>query len=315
MKSKYRKLIPLILIMIACIILLCLMGGCSNNSLEGKYVNYHADAGRTNSYENYDKFIISSYYTDNFKDGNKAGAVIPPMALSDYELIYPTTDGRILKISDKDIDWTFTLPPSSVVNGYLCADADRNIYAVDNNGVIYSLSFSGKLRWRTSTLDKPLAHDAVPCDLVALEDGILAGTTDGMICKLNYNGKILWKKQLGGSIDRTLTASGSNPVVAVASPDDNTSDTLEMLNPDGSIKWKRAEGMHLVKYPVAGDNMICIAGITYLNEQVYSSVYAYDNNGKLLWQNSRKQPSRPTGNRLRNPMPPRSSRHITMMYG
>ena len=284
MKSKYRKLIPLILIMAVCVIFLLLMTGCSDYTLKGKYINYHGDAGRSNSYEKYDKFIISSYYTDNYKNGESAGAIVAPMAMSDYETIYPTTDGRILKLTDEDIQWTYLLPKGSKVGGYLCADPDQNIYAVDNNGTIYSLSFEGKLRWKTNIVEHPLQQDVIPCDLLAIEGGILAGTTDGMICKIAYDGKMLWKKQLTGSIMKTLSAENNNPLVVIVSENDETSDTLEMLNADGSVKWKRDVGMQIVKYPVSGENMICVAGIRYVEEQVYSSVFAYDNSGKLLWQ-------------------------------
>lgn len=279
MKTKYKKIIPLLLIALLSAIVLFLTS-CSDKSLKGKLVNHHGDIGRTNSYEQYGEFVNDNYYDDTIKDSIDAGAIVPALALSDQEMVYATTRGTLMLITTNEINWEKKLGADQAVNATMCADKEQNIYAVSNTGIIYSYSIEGNLRWKKTIVDS-LSATAIPCDLLALDDGILSGTSDGVLSKYAFDGKLIWSKKFQTGINKTLTAHGNNAIILISSQDDN--DTLAMLNSDGSVKWKTPAGIRLVKYPLASETTIYCTGIKYIGEDILSQVLAYDLNGKLKW--------------------------------
>lgn len=281
MKAKTHRFL-LLLLSIGIAVIFFFVSGCSHETLKGKPVNMLGDAGRSNSFEQFGGFITYGTYTDKYDVSEKAGAIVPPLALSNEEFIYATTDGRIIAFIVGEKFWEKKLDKGAVANGMMCADAEQNSYIIDSNGMIYSFNYDGKLRWKHTVTDSPLGESTLPCDLLALSDGVLAGTTDGVVCKFSFEGKRLWTASFPSGIEKTLSAADDCPLLCISS--ENEQDTLAMLSQTGSVKWKRATDTRLVKFPVAGKSAIYVAGLRYVGEDVLSNVFAYDFSGNLLWR-------------------------------
>lgn len=279
MQKKYKTFLQLIAVIIGSVLVL-LLSSCDHVSQKGDLVNHHADIGRSNSYEHFGEFLSYNYYTDTIPKANSAGAIVPPLALSNQELIYATTRGTIMLTTNKDMLWEKFLDSNTAINAYMCADKEQNIYAVSNTGTIYSYSVSGELRWKKQIADT-LSDSGIPCDLLAIDDGILAGTTDGVLVKFAFDGKILWKKSFPSGIGRTISANETNPIITIASANEN--DTLAMLAADGTIKWKAAAGTRLVKYPAINADAICCTGLKYVGTEALAVILVYDLSGKVKW--------------------------------
>lgn len=279
MQKKYKTFLQLIAVIIASVLVL-LLSSCDHVTLKGDLVNHHADIGRSNSYESYGEFLSYSNYSDTIAKANSAGAIVPPLALSNQELVYATTRGTILMMTNQDLLWEKNLDSNTAVNAFMCADKEQNIYAVSNTGTLYSYSVSGELRWKKSIADS-LSDSGIPCDLLAIDDGIIAGTTDGVLVKLSFDGKILWKKSFPSGIGRTISANETNPIITIASATEN--DTLAMLTTDGTTKWKVAAGIRLVKYPVVNADAIYCTGLKYVGTEALAIIIVYDLAGKVKW--------------------------------
>lgn len=279
MHKKYKSLLQLLAIIIVSAVVL-LLSSCDHVSQKGELVNQHADIGRSNSYEHFGEFLSYAYYSDTIPKANSAGAIVPPLALSNQELVYATTRGTILLMTNRDVLWEKSLDSNTAINAFMCADKEQNIYAVSNNGTLLSYSVSGELRWKKSIADS-LSDSGIPCDLLAIDDGIIAGTTDGVLVKFSFDGKVLWKKSFPTGIGRTISGYETNTFINIASSNEN--DTLAMLTADGTTKWKVAAGIRLVKYPVVNSDAIYCTGLKYVGTEALAIIIVYDLSGKVKW--------------------------------
>lgn len=279
MKSKYKPLVLLTVILLT-LILIVMVTGCSHKSLKGATVNHYADEGRSNSYENYVEFLNYKYYDEVIKDSNNAGAAVAPVPLSNQEFIFAATDGTISMVIDSKILWTKKLDEGNIIAAAMCVDKEQNAYAVSNTGIIYSFDYDGKLRWKNKIADTIGSTD-IPCDLLAQDNGIIAGTTNGILKKINFEGKEVWSKNFKNTINKTISGFGENILLSLSSENDN--DTLLAVNPDGSEKWRKAMNIRLIKFPVSnGKNIVC-CGLRYENAESISKIFYLDLSGNIIW--------------------------------
>ncbi len=282
MKNKYKPLFSLLIILILAILVMMATSGCFHDSLKGKTVNFFADAGRSNSFEDFKDFINYQYYDEAVKDSNQAGASVAPMPLSNQEIVFAATDGTISLISNKEVIWTKRLDAGNVVSAAMCIDPEQNTYAITNTGLLYSFAYDGKQRWKIKICDS-ISNVDIPCDLIAFEDGIITGITNGLIKKISFDGKVIWNKNLNNTINKTISSFDNNLLFSLSSSENNN-DTILTLNPDGSEKWRKAMGIRLVKYPISNGKNIACCGLRYEQSKSFAPIYYLDLNGNIIWQ-------------------------------
>ncbi len=281
--SKYKKLFLLLFVLLIVAVSL-MLNSCGYTSSKGELVNNFGGIGRSNSYIEYDEFYKYSVFDESFKTKKEGGAIVAPLALSNQEFYYATTAGTVLLLAKETILWEKELGKDELVNSNMCADKEQNLYAITNNFNIYSYNYNGDLRWKLNICDS-IGATTIPTDLLCLSDGIIAGTSDGSLVKVSYNGKIIWKKEYNKSIQRILSADmKENLLLILTNNDYDVPDTLYSINPQGNINWKYSAHTRLIKYPVATKDNIYLTGIRFIDEDLVSIVYALDNNGKLLWE-------------------------------
>ncbi|MEH6891975.1 PQQ-binding-like beta-propeller repeat protein, partial [Bacillus sp. JJ864] len=145
---------------------------------------------------------------------------------------------------------------------------DGTVYASNQNFKLYAFNKDGSVKW----IKADVTNTGIPP--VIAEDGTIYVAGVG-ITALNPDGTIKWQ-------DKT-------PIVHQALIIDNDGTIyvrniikgrLEAYNPDGSMKWASAKfpyGVDKADYMVLSKN-----GTLYILDR--NSLYAYDKNGKQLWE-------------------------------
>ena len=72
--------------------------------------------------------------------------------------------------------------------GNLCADANLNIYALDANGELFSISKDGKLNWRIQALTKK-EQWTLYCEPLVNSEGIVCACSAGELVLVGFDGK------------------------------------------------------------------------------------------------------------------------------
>jgi outer membrane protein assembly factor BamB len=264
-------------------LVLCLsLNSCDYKSLKGEPVNQYADQGLSNSYEKYGEFPNYAVYNEEYKPKKDGGAIVPALALSNQEFVYATTAGSVLLIA-KELMWEKHLDNGEVVNANMAADKEQNIYCVSNTGKIYSYNFNGAIRWKFKLCDTLPLMD-VPCNLICLDDGLIAGISDGTIYKLSFDGKPIWKTKMPTGISRSIASADQSLFFVQNGAGMNDSDTLTSLDSRGNVKWKKAPGYRLPKAPGANDKAIALSGIKYENNDAYNMILSYKLDGSEIWR-------------------------------
>lgn len=280
---KYRKIFLLMFIMICSVIVLSLTS-CDYKSNKGKLINTNGGNGKSNFYKEDGDFIQYSEYEENFKPKKDGGAVVAPLSISNQEFYYATTAGTILLLAKEDIAWEKSLGSDEVVSSAMVADKESNLYAITNKFNIYSYTYSGELRFKTNICDS-IGGATIPSDLLCLSDGVIAASSDGLLTKITFDGKIIWKKNFNKNLQRILSAdTKENTLVILSDNDYEINDTLCSINPQGNINWKYPARTRLIKYPLATEKNIFLTGVKFIGEDLVSIIYALDNSGKMLWE-------------------------------
>lgn len=271
---------PAILLILIAVLLAILSWGCAHKSLEGSNVNYFGDVGRSNSYENYDDFINENKFDDSVLDSNNAGAIVAPIPYSNQEYLFAATDGSIKMIMNQDVYWSKKLSKNQIVSAAMAIDKHQNAYLVSNLGNLLSYDKEGNIRWKIKLIDS-IGKNDIPCDLLISDEAIIAGITNGLIYKINFDGKVLWKKELNNHINKTISGFDDNILLILSS--ENDIDTLLSLNNDGSEKWRSTFDIRLIKYPVSNGKYITCCGLKYVGAESFPKIFYLDLEGKLIW--------------------------------
>lgn len=292
MQVKFIKFISFTVFSSLCLILV--LSGCSKEkSLEGQLVNQFSNASRDNSYEKYGTFFNNSYKVDYIKSSDSSGTIVQPLVLSAFRTVFATTAGSIHLLYDDAVQWTYKLEKNELIVAGMCADKEQNIYAVSNAGKVYSIDKDGKLRWKNNFIDS-ITKTTIFSDLLALEDGIVIGATNGIVRKYDFNGKMLW--QIQNSTEPTkYFAANEQGLLAIPFTNNEfgKSDTLWLVEPNGNVKSKIGfDGIRLIKTPVFHKNNIYLIGMMDTNGTRTSFLYSLDLSGKIIWQKEIQTPAR-----------------------
>ena len=269
------------------IVSLLLIGSCDREvSLKGEPVNNYGGFSRNNSYERFGDFYRQIYYVDSYDSVLSGGAIAPLLALSGYKIVFPSSEGEINLFDNRELKWHKKLDSDNVASAGMCADKEQNIYVIDNFGKLYSFSVSGKLRWK-KYFNKITVNDIVTfSDLLAVDDGIIAASSDGKITKYSFDGTVIWQRNFNSAILKYFPADNKGNIILPLSKNVfGETDTLAFLSNNGKVLWKKHFlNARIIKPPVYSYNKIYISGLVVIKEEKYPVIYCLDTKGRVKWK-------------------------------
>ncbi len=121
------------------------------------------------------------------------------------------------------------------------------LFAGNLDGEIYIINLKTKTGKELTEIDEPIESE-----VFANDNYIFAGTTKGNLYKIDYNGKIIWKKQLGFPIIGEISQRKGNLFVLTQN---NTVNCIDSKN--GTIIWKYSKGYEILS--IRGNSGIMFA--------------------------------------------------------
>ncbi len=245
---------------------------------------------RNACYEEYGEFYNTTTFNDFIENAeDTSGAVTYPLVMEAYSYMIATEQGSIVRITDNEHVWTARLESEEVVAAGMCADIDKNIYAVTLDGLVHSYSYDGKLRWK-HRMDIDTTRAVIFSHLLAVPEGIAAASSDGLIEFLDHDGNIKWSRRSEWNATGMFAADDNyDLLIALTYNQFGASDSLLCIDQDGNEKWKSGfEKIRLLGSPVFNNGKIYIRGMGEAGSRGPSYIIALDTNGNELWQ--RKMP-------------------------
>lgn len=259
---------------------------CTNEkSFEGMPVNIYADAARTNSYQDYGKFYCNMYIVDSIKTNELSGVNTIPLYLSSKETLVSTTNGYIALIEHTTIKWKFKIDSNETIAANIAADKNKNIYCITNKANLISLSINGKLNWKKSLADS-INNNTSFSSILATDDGVVAAMSSGIIAKIDFAGKILWRYYSKLAPAEMFCADSKNSLyIPLTNNAFGETDSLLILASNGKMINKIPfNNTRLMKHPVCYNDVIYLAAVFQENYEKTPMIIAIDANGKTLWK-------------------------------
>lgn len=265
-----------------------LLTSCSGDqSLSGKPVNMNAGSRRDNNYIAYGTFTSTgSGYIGKFAAGDTSGAIVRPLVMDIDKIAFATRNGSINVSLGDDTLWTVKLPDSTYIVAGMCADNGQNLYAIGNNGTVYSYSSGGRLRWKFFFSDVADTSLVLFSDLLSLSDGIIAASSLGIAAKIDTNGKQVWKRSFTGSIPSLFPADeDDNVYIPVTFDTFGGTDSIYCIDKNGITKWAAAlRNSRIIKAPARDDENLYIPIIEGSGDGKIPKIAAFSNSGRQIWQ-------------------------------
>lgn len=251
--------------------------------------NANGSYTRSNNYENYNNFearvVETNYFNRKDPSNDDGGSHIEPLVVGTNDLYLLGSDAKITYVSQDKIVSEFIIPDSSAIASRPAADLEQNIYLVSLNSIIYSFDKTGKLRWKSFFSDGSDKFEMFS-DVLAVEDGIVVGSTSGKLMKFAFDGKKIFEKRYNAGISRSFAADkNGNIYFALTNNQDGETDNLLMIKPNGDLVFNKAiEFVRIIKNPVvSGDNIYLIGNLQKGNSRG-SLIMCYDKRGHEKWR-------------------------------
>ena len=207
------------------------------------------------------------------------------MALSSWQFVFATSNGSIIYVNNKVAEWEQKLDSGFVCAAGMVADKKQNIYVIDNNASIYSFDLLGKLRWKHSLTKIDSSSIVTFSDLLAQEDGLVAASTDGIITKYSYNGKIIWNRKFNLPTTAYFPSDNSgNLFIPLTQNRFGGNDSLISLDKSGKTNWLiKLNNTRIIKPPVIFDEKIYLCCVESSGDTKLPIVYVLDKkSGKVI---------------------------------
>lgn len=205
-------------------------------------------------------------------DSLGVGFLGTPLITSYDQLAVVTTDRRIACIRYNTVRWTWQFQEEEYPLPELACNQEGSIYAVTTNQQVVAIDSAGNFQWKKSVRsnDTTAGRFDLPTAPIAVQDGVVVGTTGGVLKKFDRSGNEVWSLQRGAGIARLVAYTPElGFVCGITQNDYQISDTLLALNPDGSVKWT-------VPLP----NLRIECGPVVVGEHVVVGIAAKDTNGR-----------------------------------
>lgn len=241
------------------------MSSCGNQQQVLQNFNVYGGTHRTNNFEANGTFTASFTFTEKAqlvkydKTAKLPGAIALPVPASFSTSYIPTSDGFVVRVTDKIVQWQSTLDGNALVAAALCGDQSDNVYAVATDGAVYAFAADGKRRWKVPMFPT----DAVYSNPLLVNDGLVVACSNGQIAKLGSDGKILWQHRSALAPTKTLAEDEQENIVVLLSHDTpGATDTVLALAANGAVRWKRAvPNVRLLHSPACANGLIVAVGL------------------------------------------------------
>jgi outer membrane protein assembly factor BamB len=273
-------------IFLSTLIFLLLLTSCEfNRSLEGETVNLMADVARTSNYEKYGELYSYSAYVDMPVIDDTVGSYVPPLALAANKIALTNLNGKVMLLTGRNPEWIAQLDSNAVAMAGMAADKNQNLYLIANNDVLYSFSRTGKLKWKHYFPPKKQKF-FVYSDLLIVSDGILVGSSSGLLAKLDFDGKVLWEKSFVTGISRSFSADNKdNLIIPLTNNSYGKTDSLLYLDSNGNAIWMWHKiNFRIMGYPVFNNGVIYIIGSLGSSNDLTNHFIALDTNCEEIWE-------------------------------
>ena len=268
------------------------LSGCGDESIpdSGQSVS-NATYGMSRA-NNYSRVGVPApgYLTELRFDSLETGFLGIPLPVNYDHVAVITGDRRLALIRYDNVVWTWQFGEEEYPLPELACDDAGTIYAVTTNQHIVAVDSGGDLRWKKSLqADDTEQNFDLPTAPVSVSDGMIAGTSGGVLKKFDRSGAELWSRKFGADLMRTVSYSATvGTVCGLTHNDYALSDTLVVLNDNGSIKWDAPlPGTRIESGPIiVGDHVV--VGLAAKNEEGKYLPYllSLDAQGKELWRAS-----------------------------
>lgn len=264
---------------------LILFIACERNvSLKGTEVNTFGGKTRNYNFEEGYKFYNQYFEIEKLNTTNNYGLLSPILALSTYEYILPTDNGKLVFYQNKEIKWEINFSNGLLPAASLCADKNQNIYVIDTKANLKSYSIDGKLRW-SKKLFEVNENDLITFqDLICDNEGVYVSASNGFLTKFDFKGNVLWSRRFNLSTTDYFTLDENNNIIFPQTHNIfGETDTLVYMSNKGEILWTRElYKTRIIKPPVAFKDKIYLCCVENNFDQKYPLVYILNNKNKIV---------------------------------
>ena len=286
MLTYHVRSLPLILCLCA-----NLLAGCGGEEIPNSGEPFLNATGGLNRANNFSFISIPapSQLGEIRFDSLETGFLGTPLITSYDHLAVVTGDRRLAAIRYNTVKWTWQFEEGTYPLPELACDNAGTIYAVTTNQHLVAIDSAGKFQWEVSvqSSDTTTGRFALPTAPIAVQDGVIVGTTGGVLKKFDSSGNEAWSVQRGAGIARNVAyAPEVGLVCGVTENDYEMSDTLLAFNADGSVKWTVAlPGMRIECGPfVVAGNVVAGIAAKDTNGRYQPFVLSLDTSGVERWR-------------------------------
>ncbi|MES2767052.1 MAG: PQQ-binding-like beta-propeller repeat protein [Bacteroidota bacterium] len=275
------------------LILAAILNSCSAEKfVGGDAANIHGGMTRANSFENFEPFVTGDFTEEKLAPKDSSGTIVAPLVFSNYQTYLATSGGTIILAGATGVLWEAKLDNGAIVAAGMCADKNQNLYAIANDGFLYSFDVNGKRRFKKQVATGDMSLVLFP-DLLAMSDGIVAGASSGVVLKMSFDGKVIWER--ASTFAPTGFASDGNGVfIGMSGNTFATTDSLLYIQADGRQLWERPfENMRIIHTPAVSGSKIFLTGVRSAQDSRVPVVHVMDMTGRIIW--SRELPVMPRG--------------------
>jgi hypothetical protein len=257
--------------------------GCNNNKIE-PFKNQFGSSSRNNNFERFGNFVIQIITSDRIINSDTSGSNLTPLILNGEETIVATKNNTINKIINTKLTWKFKLDYANAASG-LVADDKNNIYFIGNDGFIYSISNDGKLNWKKTISINDSSKIKVYSEPLITDDGIIVGTSYGLLEKFSFSGSIIWSNSYNSTVSRLFSEMNNKDlIIPLTNNQFGGTDSIMLIDKNGKLKKSiRLDNFRIFSQPVISDNHIIISGAVDVKNERFSIIKCFDENLNQVW--------------------------------
>lgn len=277
-------------------VVLVLLIGCDDQfSHQGNVVVVSANNQRTNSFENYPEQAASSFSVDIADTTGTNGCVVPPIALSNGDVIIGCSDGSIRMLRYGKIEWQF-IGFNEPLAGSMCIASNGNLFGITLLGKVFCLNSNGVLQWKKDLqfANKPYLSS----DIVCTENELIFTCTNKRLYKYTLSGTKQLESELQQIPSRWLCMDALGNIFFIAKSSTG-SDSLVSFNKEGVLRWSVAfQNTNIVSNLVVKGENIFLGGNKVSYSKDVPVLHCLNHSGAVVW--SKELPATPRGISLTN---------------
>lgn len=212
---------------------------------------------------------------------DSADFLATPVMLANNVAIAALADGRLVRIENGAIAWSFAQPDRTPFAASFAVDAEGTVTAVDARGRMVALDAQGRTRWTHTLLET--ASRVTVSDVLRTATYVVAAEAGGTIAVLDaVTGTVIWKRTLTSLRTTQLASDARGGILAVLA---GAPDTLVRIDPKRGVVARTAlDGVDVTAGPVVTTGgLVVVAGrTTATSDGAFGAVCAV-RDGTMQW--------------------------------